>query len=309
MPNRLIREGFLDSEAINRLSDPSECFYHRLLLAADDAGRFDGRLEIIRARLFPLDSSRRASDVEKMLSDCSKENLVRSYEFKGKPFLQIAKWQRCSNAKVSKYPDRNGKYVIEFVDLETRDGQKEYVSSSLDPIGIPSVSHADPIKVVPPPIYGDGDDCTETETKTGAVSPSALVFPQKFSADESFKEAWRKWEECRRGLKKPKNWNLMFQEQINWLEQYAVPDAIEVMLQSIRNGWQGLFQLKKEGNREPSKVELKITKEAKERQLQGIKNRGHENPLGQTTYATDKDREDAKQLKVEIKEIERKLAA
>ena len=131
MPNRLVREGFLDSEAIHALSDAAECFFHRLMLTADDAGRMDGRLEILRARLFPLDISRRASDVEKHLAECVSQGLVIPYEWDGKPFLQLSKWQRCSPAKISKYPDSEGNFRIEYLKIETRDGEKEFVASSM----------------------------------------------------------------------------------------------------------------------------------------------------------------------------------
>lgn len=156
MPNRVLREGFLDSEAIHALSDAAECFFHRLLLAADDAGRMDGRVEILRARLFPLDLSRRASDVEKTLSECVKQGLVIPYEWKGQRFLQIAKWQRCSPCVTSKFPWRDGSFRIVYVKLDTRDGEKDFASTSVGS-PIPSASLLDGIGPVIPPMYGDED--------------------------------------------------------------------------------------------------------------------------------------------------------
>lgn len=156
MPNRLIREGFLDSEAIHALSDAAECFFHRLMLAADDAGRMDGRVEILRARLFPLDLSRRASDVEKTLSECVKQGLVIPYEWKGQRFLQISKWQRSSPCVTSKFPWSDGSFRITYVKVETRDGEKDFAATSVG-IGNPSARDTDPIGPVIPPMYGDGD--------------------------------------------------------------------------------------------------------------------------------------------------------
>lgn len=154
MPNRIVRDGFLDSEAINALGDAAECFYHRLLLAADDAGRMDGRVEMLRARLFPL-SSRRASDVEKQLSECVKLGLVIPYEWDGKPFVQLAKWQRCSPCRYSKHPWKDGSHEITYVERETRDGKKEFVLTSL--------SHTEPI---PKALDQLSRECPETETYT-----------------------------------------------------------------------------------------------------------------------------------------------
>jgi hypothetical protein len=152
MPNRVIREGFLDSEAISALSDAAECFFHRLMLAADDAGRMDGRVEILRARLFPLDISRRASDVEKALAECIKRRLVIPYLWGGKRFLQISRWQRCSPALAAKYPDSPGGYRITFAKVDTRDGEKDFVASSM--FGSGGLTGGEPIRN--PGEYGSG---------------------------------------------------------------------------------------------------------------------------------------------------------
>lgn len=170
MPNRLIREGFLDSEAINSLGDAAECFFHRLMLAADDAGRMDGRVEILRARLFPLDTSRRASDVEKTLAACVKQGLVIPYEWRGQRFLQVAKWQRCSPCVTSKYPWRDGSFRIDYRKVETRDGEKDFAATSIAN-AIPSARDSDGIGTVIPPMYGDGDGYVD-EQEQGA-SPAA----------------------------------------------------------------------------------------------------------------------------------------
>lgn len=154
MPNRIVRDGFIDSEAVNALGDPAECFYHRLLLAADDAGRMDGRVEMLRARLFPL-SSRRASDVEKQLSDCIRLGLVIPYTWDGKPFIQLAKWQRCSPCVNSKFPWKDGSHRIVYVKRETRDGEKEFVMTSL--------SNADGMPIPSDPLC---HECPETKTYT-----------------------------------------------------------------------------------------------------------------------------------------------
>jgi len=193
MPNRLIREGFLDSEAVASLSDWAERVYHRLLIAADDAGRFDGRTEILRARLLPL-GSRRTSDYDTALSEIADQGLVLRYQVAGKPYLQITKWQMCSNAKLSKYPWTDGTYQIAFVELQTRDGAKSFVASSVagpdaegfiggrpnppercpsrpDPIGIPSASHRHGSDPHTPSERSETETETETETKAPTDSP------------------------------------------------------------------------------------------------------------------------------------------
>lgn len=55
---------------------------------------------------------------------------------------------------------------------------------------------------------------------------------------------WRQWQTVRRGLKKPKNWLDLFNEQCEWLGQHTEPVAFEILSASIRNGWTGLFEVK-----------------------------------------------------------------
>ena len=47
--------------------------------------------------------------------------------------------------------------------------------------------------------------------------------------------------------KKPKDWDTLFRKQSDWLGQFSAEVAIEIINQSIRNGWQGLFPLKNTG--------------------------------------------------------------
>lgn len=81
-----------------------------------------------------------------------------------------------------------------------------------------------------------------TETLPYAYA-SAFVFSSAQSESQEFKNAWMKWTEFRlNSKKKPKNPDAMFQEQLTWMSQYPVDVQIEIMLKSIRNDWQGLFE-------------------------------------------------------------------
>jgi len=197
MPNRLIREGWLDSEAIDKLSSDAERFFLRLCLAADDAGRFDGRRDILRSRLFPLKFGLRSSDVEKLLKQCVDERLVMPYEWDQKPFLQLVKCQRCSPCVVSKFPDRDGSHKIVYVKRETRDGEKEFVLSSLIE-GMGKGCQRDTI-----PLETDPSKCTESGTESGTESSPPIpprgfeefwkAYPKK-KARGNAEKAWKKIE-------------------------------------------------------------------------------------------------------------------
>lgn len=67
------------------------------------------------------------------------------------------------------------------------------------------------------------------------------------------------WVPCRKAMgKKPKDWSKMFNEQVKWLSEYPPNLQIEILSQSIRNNWQGLFEPKTNGNnRKPTKADYK----------------------------------------------------
>ena len=66
--------------------------------------------------------------------------------------------------------------------------------------------------------------------------------------DPLFVSTWEKWMEYRRGLRsQPKNSGVMFNEQLAWLAGFPNDVATEIIQQSLRNGWQGLFPPKGSG--------------------------------------------------------------
>ena len=68
MPNRIIREGWLDSDPINTLDANAERFFLRLCLRADDFGRFHANPLLLKASLFPLVESVKTADLPKWVA-------------------------------------------------------------------------------------------------------------------------------------------------------------------------------------------------------------------------------------------------
>ena len=105
MPNRLLKEGIVDSERIDALSPDAEVCYYRLLVVADDLGRMDARTAIVRSRCFPLkEQSNMAAKIEGWLSELSSKFLILRYTVAGQPYLQIAKWDQRVRSN-GKYPE------------------------------------------------------------------------------------------------------------------------------------------------------------------------------------------------------------
>lgn len=105
MPSRMIREGYLDSDPLRQAGELAEILFTRLMLVADDYGRFDGRVTVICRRCWPLGGPTE-TDVSQRIVALVREGLVVLYEVGGKPFIFIPKFnQRLRLKSASKWPD------------------------------------------------------------------------------------------------------------------------------------------------------------------------------------------------------------
>ena len=107
MPNRVIREGLLDSDKFNALNEKEQMFFVRIMLVADDYGCLDGRTEIIKSRCFPL-SDIRLSDVGHMTDKLVSVGLIIRYVVQGKHYLFIPNFNQRLRIKRRKFPEPPG---------------------------------------------------------------------------------------------------------------------------------------------------------------------------------------------------------
>lgn len=108
MPTRILRDGIIDSRAVNALSESGEILYRRLMSIVDDYGRFEADPELIRARCFPRQLDRwtiqRITDVLPELTVIHGElRLVTVYAVESKKYLQINNFGQRVQCK-EKYP-------------------------------------------------------------------------------------------------------------------------------------------------------------------------------------------------------------
>jgi hypothetical protein len=103
MPNRLLKEGIVDSDKINSLSAQAEVFFYRLLVVSDDFGCMDARTSILRARCFPLRDNITGDHINKWIAELLEQKLLISYSCEGQPYIQILKWEQRVRSK-GKYP-------------------------------------------------------------------------------------------------------------------------------------------------------------------------------------------------------------
>ena len=106
MPNRIIKEGLLTSESYHSLSLFERDLFIRLIVAADDYGRYDARPAIIRGRLMPLETVEMEA-ISQGLEALAEKGMIEIYEREGQPYLHLCSWERHQNirAKRSKYPE------------------------------------------------------------------------------------------------------------------------------------------------------------------------------------------------------------
>lgn len=248
MANRLVRDGFVDSESVCSLSDWAHRVYSNLLVRTDDAGRADGRAESLRSLLFPLGSPRRAEDISKAMSELESPTEVESgrrlpalvilYHYAGKPFVQLTKVAHSTPATRSKFPWRDGSYAIEYVTMETRDGRKSFVSTSLtEPIG----KGSDPLCSSSSPSSSSSPEIPRADARARNADSEDHI-PEPLKTPE-FLEVWKRWKEHRRQIRKPLS-RSMIEMQLKKLASYGPSGAVESIEQSLCNGWQGLFEPK-----------------------------------------------------------------
>lgn len=110
MTDRVVRQGIITSEAVNSLSWPAEVFYRRLMSVVDDYGRFDGRVSVLRASLYPLLLNKvTEADIGKWRLETAEAGLVSVYEVDGKEYVQIERFNQRLQGK-AKWPNSAGEY-------------------------------------------------------------------------------------------------------------------------------------------------------------------------------------------------------
>jgi len=105
---------------------------------------------------------------------------------------------------------------------------------------------------------------TDADADADKVPPKApqggrvVVFPASLSTEE-FTVTWSEWVSFRMAKGGRANWEKLFQKQLEWLAPMGSRVAVSVLNQSMRNGWQGLFELKQEQGKPNGNLNRKLT--------------------------------------------------
>lgn len=94
MPARVIRGEINSSDSLSRVSIEADLTFRALLVAVDDYGRFDARMGVLKAALFPLRDEMTPKRIERALAELEGVGCLRRYESGGRAYLCLPNWER-----------------------------------------------------------------------------------------------------------------------------------------------------------------------------------------------------------------------
>lgn len=101
MPNRILKESICRSDSINSLGMLAEICFYRLIVNADDYGRFDGRPLILKASMFPLKEIS-PDEIKRAMIELINAGLVECYMAGGKPYIRLTGWDNHQQVRATK---------------------------------------------------------------------------------------------------------------------------------------------------------------------------------------------------------------
>lgn len=217
MPNRILRDGVLSSEAVCGLGWAAEVLYRRLMSVVDDYGRFSASTKLIRAACYPLQIDKVSdSDIGKWLAQVAEAGLVRVYPAQdGKSYLEIQKFGQQIRSK-SKFPGPD-----ECVQASASNCSQPPANAHLDVFVFEDVS----------------EEVKGARKRSQPFDPAAMELPEWLD-----RELWVAWCEDRKARKKPiseRGASMQISKLDEYRQQGTSPKA--VIEHSIAGGYQGLF--------------------------------------------------------------------
>lgn len=105
MPNRILREGILESERIHKIGPMAELFYRRLMSIVDDYGRYAYDIPVLLSRCFPRRPEwADAETISLWAGECREAGLLILYEVNKHKYLEVSDFRQPIRSK-SKWPD------------------------------------------------------------------------------------------------------------------------------------------------------------------------------------------------------------
>lgn len=112
MPHRVTRGEINSSESLRKVSLEADLLFRALIVAVDDFGRMDGRLEMVKSACFPMRPEIDLEKLEKLLLELEsadgESGPILRYEVNGRPYLALCSWElyrgKTKRAAQSRHP-------------------------------------------------------------------------------------------------------------------------------------------------------------------------------------------------------------
>lgn len=271
---RNIKPGFFENELLAELGAFDRLLFLGLWTLADREGRLEDRPKRIKIKLFPGDDY----DVERGLEALAGKGFISRYQVEGYAVVEVCNFLKHQKPhgteKDSILPDVNGYLTVNerkkgvclpgkkrLVHVKDADQQEaNNVNSTLDNGSLTVDSTSDnalilrftdsPNQEQEHPLPPEGDaavaagDQDEPVGKPGRKKRDPAFDAMAAKPENVSTEVWAEWVRHRREIRKPLT-QTSCARQVAQLANCAAPDA--VILESIANGWQGLFPGKSSG--------------------------------------------------------------
>lgn len=113
MPSRILRN-WIDSRSMDGISADAEQLFVRLIMLADDYGRYNAETRRVKAACFPLHPDLRSRDIDDRLKELEDRRLIFRYKARGLDLLAIPRFRqrlKLSKAKFDQPPGKPGNWT------------------------------------------------------------------------------------------------------------------------------------------------------------------------------------------------------
>lgn len=227
MPIRMLRD-WTDSEPVNSLDPSAEVLFVRLIMKADDYGRFTANAKLIRSLCYPLKDGIRESDISRQLAACEKAGLIATYVATGKPFLEIVNFNQRLRAKRSVYPPPESAVTCQQP-ADTCQQHAVTCQQSAAECGLKGREDE----------YEENSN-TNTKMKSNAVAVAPVEIPPELQTTQ-FENAWGELKTYR-AERKLKTTPTSQRQLLKKMSEWGPERAISAIYHSIANNWQGVFE-------------------------------------------------------------------
>lgn len=219
MPNRMLRD-YTDSLAINELSLGAEVLFIRLIMKADDFGKYHANSKLLKAALFPFKDSINDKQVASWVDECKSAGLIEVYVVNNKEYLKILNFGQRMRIMNSKYPDPE---PIKQMSAECQHNDGEMTAQCQQDDGLKRIE----VEIE-----------EEIEIEKKGIADKSAVDPWDELVNDFF--SYRK--QIKKPLKDVSRQHT--KDEFIELSGKNIDVARKILKKTMSNGWQGIFKLK-----------------------------------------------------------------